>query len=71
MRARPTYAAQLGEAISIEDALSMLTVIFVLFVIFLVPLVTIDRMQLEKEQSDPSCRDTFRREALRARLRSR
>ena len=52
MRARAA-TADMGEAISMEDALSMLTVIFVLFVVFLVPLVTIDRMRLEAERPDP------------------
>lgn len=42
----------LGEAISIEDALSLLTVVFVLFILFLVPLVNIDRMQLVRSQGD-------------------
>lgn len=42
----------LGEAISMEDAISMMTIIFVLFVIFLVPLVSIDKARLEKKQED-------------------
>jgi hypothetical protein len=43
----------LGSAISIEDALSMLTIIFVVFMLILVPLVNIDRVRLEKENKDP------------------
>jgi hypothetical protein len=43
----------LGSAISIEDALSMLTIIFVVFMLILVPLVNLDRVRLEKETSDP------------------
>ncbi len=43
-----------GEAISMEDALSMLVVVFVLFVVFLVPLVSMDKnAQLDSEQKDP------------------
>ena len=42
----------MGEAISIEDALSLLTVVFVLFILFLVPLVNIDRMRLVRSQGD-------------------
>jgi hypothetical protein len=43
---------ELGEAISIEDALSIMIVIFVLFIIFLVPLVNIDKIKLEKAEQD-------------------
>lgn len=43
-----------GDAISMEDALSMLVVIFVLFVVFLVPLVSMDKPpQLQTVPEDP------------------
>lgn len=43
-----------GDAISMEDALSMLVVIFVLFVVFLVPLVSMEKpTQLKKVPEDP------------------
>ncbi len=43
-----------GEAISMEDALSMLVVIFVLFVVFLVPLVSMEKPpQIKKVPLDP------------------
>lgn len=42
----------MGEAISIEDVLSLMTVVFVLFILFFVPLVNIDRMQLENARKD-------------------
>ncbi|KMQ50845.1 hypothetical protein CHISP_2196 [Chitinispirillum alkaliphilum] len=41
-----------GNAISIEDALSIMVVIFVLFFLFIVPLVNIDRAKLEEAQLD-------------------
>ncbi len=53
MRARRKQCSDLGEAISMEDAISMMTIIFVLFVIFLVPLVSIDKARLEAKQQDP------------------
>jgi hypothetical protein len=43
----------LGSAISIEDALSMLTIIFVVFMLLLVPLVNLNRVKLENETKDP------------------
>lgn len=52
MRARSSKHFDLGEAISMEDAISMMTIIFVLFVIFLVPLVSIDKAQLEAHKND-------------------
>jgi len=42
----------LGNAISIEDALAMLTVIFVVFMLLLVPLVNLDRTKLASEHRD-------------------
>ncbi len=42
----------LGNAISMEDALSIMVVTFVLFFLFLIPLVNIDRMKLEEAQKD-------------------
>lgn len=41
-----------GNAISIEDALAIMVVIFVLFFLFIVPLVNIDRAKLEQAQQD-------------------
>lgn len=43
----------LGQAISIEDALTIMVVIFVIFVLLLIPLVNIDRLKLEAAQKDP------------------
>lgn len=51
MRRQP-FRKDMGEAISIEDALSLLTVVFVLFILFMVPLVNVDRMHLVKAQGD-------------------
>jgi len=42
----------MGNAISLEDALSIMIVTFVLFVLFLIPLVNIDRTKLEQAQQD-------------------
>jgi hypothetical protein len=42
----------LGNAISMEDALAMLTVIFVIFMLVLVPLVNLDRVKLKQEHRD-------------------
>ncbi len=47
----------LGNAISLEDALSIMVVIFTLFVIFLIPLVNIDKMKLEKAKYDKFWKD--------------
>ncbi len=52
MRDRKVHHFDLGEAISMEDAISMMTIIFVLFVIFLVPLVSIDKARLEAKKVD-------------------
>ena len=41
-----------GNAISMEDALSIMIVTFVLFMLFLIPLVNIDRTKLEQAQQD-------------------
>jgi len=49
---RQKQKIDLGNAISIEDALSIMIVTFVLFVIFLVPLVTVEKNKLEKAQTD-------------------
>jgi len=51
MRRQPPRK-DLGEAISIEDALSLMTVVFVLFILFMVPLVNIDRLQLVRSKGD-------------------
>ena len=52
MRQRRKNNIDLGDAISMEDAISMMTIVFVLFVIFLVPLVSIDKAQLERKKMD-------------------
>jgi hypothetical protein len=52
VRVQHTSKIDLGDPISMEDAIAMLTVVFVLFVVILVPLISIDRMRLEKEQRD-------------------
>ncbi len=52
MGRRVKQKIDLGNAISIEDALSIMIVTFVLFVIFLVPLVTVEKDKLEKAQTD-------------------
>ncbi len=52
MRPRKQFHFDLGEPISMEDAISMMTIIFVLFVIFLVPLVSIDKARLENKRVD-------------------
>lgn len=52
MKLRRSHGEDLGEAISMEDAISMLTIVFVLFVIFLVPLVSIDKARLEQKLHD-------------------
>lgn len=44
--------SDLGSAISIEDALSIMVVVFVLFIVFFLPMVSIDQMKLEKAQKD-------------------
>lgn len=49
-RSRPHR--DLGEAISLDAVLSVMTVLLVLRVVFLVPLVNIDRMHLVKAQKD-------------------
>lgn len=60
MRARKVQHFDLGEAISMEDAISMMTIIFVLFVIFLVPLVSIDKALLEEQKTDDFWGDMVR-----------
>lgn len=52
MKLRRSHGEDLGDAISMEDAISMLTIVFVLFVIFLVPLVSIDKARLEQKLHD-------------------
>lgn len=52
MKLRRSHGEDLGDAISMEDAISMLTIVFVLFVIFLVPLVSIDKARLEQKLYD-------------------
>ncbi|MDG5816794.1 hypothetical protein QA601_16980 [Chitinispirillales bacterium ANBcel5] len=42
----------MGNPISMEDALSIMVVIFVLFFLFLVPLINMDRAKLEEAQRD-------------------
>lgn len=51
IRGRETKV-DLGNAISMEDALSIMVVTFVLFFLFLIPLVNIDRTKLEEAQKD-------------------
>ncbi|MFP4165284.1 MAG: hypothetical protein ACLFQB_15220 [Chitinispirillaceae bacterium] len=51
VRARGTKV-DLGNAISMEDALSIMVVTFVLFFLFLIPLVNIDRTKLEEARMD-------------------
>ena len=43
---------ELGDAISLENVLSLMVVLFVLRLLFFIPLVNIDRMQLVKAQKD-------------------
>lgn len=52
MGRRQKQKIDLGNAISIEDALSIMIVTFVLFIIFLVPLVTVEKDKLAKAQTD-------------------
>jgi hypothetical protein len=52
VKLRRVQETSLGEAISMEDAMSMLTIIFVLFVVFLVPLISIDKARLEAKLHD-------------------
>jgi hypothetical protein len=52
MSRRRSQRRDLGTAISLEDALSVMVVMFVLFVLFLVPLVNVDRARLAKAQSN-------------------
>ena len=52
MRLKRVRETDLGDAISMEDAISMLTIIFVLFVVFLVPLISIDKARLEAKLHD-------------------
>jgi len=42
----------LGEAISLENVLTLMVVLFVLRLLFFIPLISIDRMQLEKVSKD-------------------
>jgi len=42
----------LGEAISLENVLSLMVVLFVLRLLFFIPLISIDRMQLENVNKD-------------------
>ncbi|MBF0432002.1 MAG: hypothetical protein HQK83_12025 [Fibrobacteria bacterium] len=43
----------MGDPISFEDVISILTVIFVLFFLFMVPIVNIDKARTEKARIDP------------------
>lgn len=52
MRRISRKKADLGNPISIEDALSIMVVVFVLFLVFFLPMVNIDKMKLEKAQTD-------------------
>jgi len=49
---RPRPIRELGEAISLENVLTLMTVLFVLRWLFFVPLVNLDRMTLVKAQKD-------------------
>lgn len=53
MQLRRRKKADFGEAISMEDAISMLTVIFVLFLVLFIPMVKIDQANLIKAKVDP------------------
>ena len=52
MSRRRRVKVDTGQAISIEDALSIMVVIFVLFFLFIVPLINIDKAKLEQAQQD-------------------
>lgn len=52
MRARRKTGHNLGEAVSLEAAITIMTIIFVLRMLFLVPLVSIDKARLEKKTVD-------------------
>jgi hypothetical protein len=52
MARRNRIKRDLGEAISLEDALSIMVVIFVLFILFLVPLVNFDKIRTAKVEID-------------------
>ena len=52
MSRRPRPIRELGEAISLENVLTLMTVLFVLRWLFFVPLVNLDRMSLVKAQKD-------------------
>ena len=51
-RRRGRKSLNLGEAISLEDALSVMVVIFVLFVLFMVPLVNLGKLKMDKVEED-------------------
>ncbi len=51
---RKTFSADnMGEPISFEDVISIMTVIFVLFFLFMVPIVNIDKARTVSAQMDP------------------
>jgi len=52
MRRSNRQKADLGNPISIEDALSIMVVVFVLFLVFFLPMVNIDKMKLDEAQKD-------------------
>ncbi|HSQ43185.1 MAG TPA: hypothetical protein VLM37_12975 [Fibrobacteraceae bacterium] len=52
MSRRLRVPRELGEAISIENVLSLMVVLFVLRLLFFIPLVSIDRMSLAQAQKD-------------------
>lgn len=52
MSRRVVQRRDMGDAISLEDALSVMVVIFVLFVLIMVPLINIDKIRLAKAEKD-------------------
>ena len=60
MARRNRIKRDLGEAISLEDALSIMVVIFVLFILFLVPLVNFDKIRTAKVEIDTFWKKSWR-----------
>jgi hypothetical protein len=53
MARRAKSEEDMGAAISLEDALSIMVVVFVLFVVLFVPLIQLDRMNLDEALKNP------------------
>ncbi|MGL1902260.1 MAG: hypothetical protein OCC49_09000 [Fibrobacterales bacterium] len=53
MARRVKLEEDMGAAISLEDALSIMVVVFVLFVVLFVPLIQLDRMNLDEALKNP------------------